>query len=71
MPWLGAPLVRAELDAPPFLTEEEVLSLLDAKLDGWRRDREGWVTVERDGMAWRIHYRRGELLEVGWWDTGG
>jgi hypothetical protein len=62
---------RGHTNPPPLLTEEELLSLLDAKLGGWKRDREGWVTVERDGMAWRIHYRHGEILEIGWWGTLG
>lgn len=49
----------------PPLTEKDALSLLDAKFEGrWRRDREGWVTVERRGVAWRVHYRRGTVLEV-------
>ena len=52
---------------PQLLTEEVVLSLLDAKHGGWKGHREGWVTVEHCGVAWRVHYRRGELLEVGWW----
>jgi hypothetical protein len=52
------------------MTEEEVLSVLDVEHEGWKGDREGWVTVER-GIAWRVHYRRGELLEIGWWDTLG
>jgi hypothetical protein len=56
---------------PPLLTEEDVLSLLDDQHDGWKVDREGWVTLERGGIAWRVHYRRGELLEVGWWGTLG
>ena len=50
-----------------LLNEEEVLSLLDAERGGWRGDREGWVTIEHDGLEWRVHYRRGRLLEVGWW----
>ena len=50
-----------------LLTEEELLSLLDVERRGWERDREGWVTVEHGGIAWRVHYRRGRLLEVGWW----
>ena len=53
----------------PLLSEEEVLVLLDAQHDGWRGDREGWVTLECRAIMWRIHYRRGELLEVGWWGT--
>jgi hypothetical protein len=53
----------------PLLTEEDVLSLLDARHGGWASDREGWVTLEHQGIAWRVHYRRGELVEVGWWDT--
>jgi hypothetical protein len=56
---------------PPLLSEEDVLSLLDPEHRGWRSDREGWVTVNRCGVAWRVHYRRGELLEVGWWGTLG
>ena len=62
---------RGHVNPPPLLTEEEALSLLDAKISGWKRDRDPTVTVERDGMAWRIHYRRGKLLEVGWWGTRG
>jgi hypothetical protein len=49
------------------LSEEVVLSLLDASHDRWKNDREGWVTLEHDGISWRVHYRHGELLEVGWW----
>ena len=57
------------MNPPPLLTEEGVLSLLDAKHEGWKADREGWVTLEHRGIAWRAHYRRGRLLEVGWWVT--
>ena len=46
---------------------EDCLALLDGERSGWRRDREGWVTLERSGIKWRVHYRRGELLEIGWW----
>lgn len=53
------------MNPPPLLTEEDAIFLLDAKYGGrWRRDREGWVTLERRGIAWRVHYRRGKLLEV-------
>lgn len=52
-----------------LLTEEAVLPLLDAQHDGWKGDREGWVTLETGGIAWRAHYCRGRLLEVGWWGT--
>ena len=52
-----------------LMTEEEVLSVLDVEHAGWKGDREGWVTVERGAIAWRVHYRRGELLEIGWWGT--
>jgi hypothetical protein len=55
---------------PPLLTEEEVLSLLDGRHVRWRGDREGWVSLKHCGIAWRVHYRRGELLEVGWWTLG-
>lgn len=51
-----------------LLTVEETLALLDAQHNGWKRDREGWVTLERCGIMWRVHYRRGELLEAGWWE---
>jgi hypothetical protein len=57
--------------APLLLTEEDVYSLLDARRDAWRDDRAGWVTLEHCGIAWRVHYRRGEVLEVGWWGTLG
>jgi hypothetical protein len=57
------------VNLPPLVTDEEVLSMLDARHDGWTRDREGWVTLERDGIAWRVHYRRGQLVEMGWWGT--
>lgn len=53
----------------PLLTEEDVLSLLDSKHEGWKGDREGWVTLECRDIAWRAHYRRGRVLEVGWWGT--
>lgn len=48
-------------------SEEYLLALLDARHPGWKNDREGWVTLEWWDVAWRVHYRRGELLEVGWW----
>lgn len=57
------------VNEPPLLTEVAVLSLLDAQHDGWKSDREGWATLEGRGIAWRAHYRRGRLLEVGWWTT--
>lgn len=50
-------------------SEEYLLALLDARHPGWKSDSEGWVTLERCGVAWRVHYRHGELLEVGWWGT--
>lgn len=59
----------------PLLGEEEVLALLDTEHTGWKSDREGWVTLELRGVTWRVHYRRGRLLEIGWWglldDAGG
>lgn len=55
------------LAAPPVLTEEDVLCLLDVRQERWKGDREGWVTLEHGGIAWRVHYRHGEILEVGWW----
>jgi hypothetical protein len=60
-------LVNVLLAVPPLVTEEDVVALLDAKHDRWKGDREGWVTLEHCGISWRVHYRRGELLEVGWW----
>jgi hypothetical protein len=53
----------------PLLTQEQVLSLLDSHNDRWKADREAWVTLECHGIAWRVHYQRGKLLEVGWWAT--
>lgn len=55
------------VNALRLLAEEEVLALLDAKHERWKRDREGWVTLERSGIMWRVHYCRGELVEAGWW----
>lgn len=53
----------------PLITEEDVVCLLDAQRGGWMADRVGWVTIKHRGIAWRVHYRRGELVDVGWWDT--
>ena len=55
------------MNASRLLDDEEVIALLDAKHPGWKRDCEGWVTLERAGIMWRVHYYRGELVEVGWW----
>lgn len=50
---------------PP--SEDNLLVLLAARHPRWKDDREGWVSLEQCGVAWRVHYRHGELLEVGWW----
>jgi hypothetical protein len=52
-----------------ILTGEQVRAVLDARHDGWKRDREGWVKLELSGVMWRVHYRRGELIEVAWWEA--
>lgn len=59
---------RKQVDAP-LLTQEQVLPLLESHNDRWEADREAWITLEHRGIAWRVHYRRGKILEVGWWGT--
>lgn len=57
------------MKAHDLSSEDYLLALLDARHPGWKNDREGWVTLKRWGVAWRVHYRRSELLEVGWWGS--
>lgn len=55
---------RPDSLAPPhLLTRQDVLCLLDSQHSVWKGDREGWVTLQHRGIPWRVHYRRGELLD--------